>query len=159
VTLELTRRRRGRPATHYAMPHQQLDQTPSPEIYAKLLERLVAVPETTNGPSLVSVPGAHALFLASSGPCNEQAFLRGREFAHLHPSHDGSLHVVLSPDDCSAVVAAEWGELHPLAASGQAPPGLTMVYAPGDEAEIEIVLAIVSASLRFARTATLLSRR
>jgi hypothetical protein len=109
------------------MPHQQIEQTPSPEVYAKLVERLAAVPETTNGPSLVSVPGARALFLATPGSCNEQAFLRGREFAHVHPPHDGSLHVVLSPDDCSAVVAAEWGELHPLAESGQAPPGRSNV--------------------------------
>jgi hypothetical protein len=72
----------------------------------------------------------------------------------VHPPHDGSLHVVLSPDDCSAVVAAEWGELHPLAESGQAPPGLAMIYAPRDDSELETVLAIVGASLRFAKAET-----
>ena len=141
-----------RPATHYGLPHQQLDQNPPRAIYDALLARFLATPDTTSGPSLISVPGARALFLGCEGPCNETAFLRGREFVHVHPSEDGSFHMILAPDDCEAVLAAGWGELHPLAAAGRVHPHALMVYAPRDEAEIETVLAIVAAARRFAMT-------
>jgi len=142
-----------RPATHYGLPHQQLDQNPPRAIYDALLARFLATPDTTNGPSLVSVPGARALFLCREGACNEGAFLRGREFVHVHPPEDGSFHMILAPDDCGTVLAHGWGELHPMAAAGRFHPHAVMVYAPRDEAEIETVLAIVSAARRFAMTA------
>jgi hypothetical protein len=151
MTLTLAKRPGRRPATRYALPHQQLDQTPPPEIYAALLERFIAIPGTTNGPSLISVPGARALFLCP-GPCNEGAFLRDREFAHLHPPEDGSFHMILPRAECNAVLEAGWGELHPLAASGQFHPTALMIYAPRDEREIETVLAITLAARSFAMT-------
>ncbi len=153
MTLTLTPRPGPRPRTsERAIPHQQLDQTAPREVYDRLVERFVAMPRTTNGPSLISVPGARALFLACDEPCNEHAFFRGREFAHVHPPFDGSFHMILSARDCDQVVAAGWGELHPLAIAGLIQRTTVMVYAPRDEAEIEIVLAIAQASQRFAMT-------
>jgi hypothetical protein len=150
--LAIDRRCGPRPTTHYGLPHQQLDQNPSREIYEALLARFLATPDTTSGPSLVSVPGARALFLCCERPCNESAFLRGREFVHVHPPEDGSFHMILAPHDCKVVLAAGWGELHPMAAAGQFHPHAMMVYAPRDEAEVETVLAIVSAAKHFAMT-------
>lgn len=122
MTPAITRRRGSVPTTRYAIPHQQLDQNPPRAIYEALFERFIAIPDTTNGPSLISVPGARALFLTCEAPCNERAFLRGREFAHLHPPEDGSFHMILSPEDCDLVLASGWGELHPLAATRQFHP-------------------------------------
>jgi len=45
-------------------------------------------------PSMISVPGARAFVLeedAARGP--DEAFMVGREFAHVHPADDGSLHI------------------------------------------------------------------
>jgi hypothetical protein len=151
MTLNLSQRPGPRPKTRYALPHQQLDQTPPRAIYEALLARFIAIPKTTNGPSLISVPGARGLFLCP-GPCNERAFLREREFAHLHPPEDGSFHMILPRAECDAVLAAGWGELHPLAASGKFHPTALMIYAPRDEAEIETVLAITLAARHFAMT-------
>ena len=65
------------------------------------------------------------------------------EIAHLHGS-DGSLHLTLHPEDASAVMAAGWGERHPLAGR-RLPAGYVMVYAPRGEREVGVVMEIVRA--------------
>jgi phospholipase/carboxylesterase len=70
----------------------------------------------------------------------------GREFAHLHPPADGSLHMSLPPEIVEAVVDNGWAELHPLAGKHGLPGNIVMVYGPRDEAELEIVAALVRAS-------------
>ncbi len=102
-------------------------------------------------PSLVSVRGARALCVVESlgiGP--RAAFLIGREFAHIHPPPDGSMHLALPPDDARQVIARGWGEQHPVARLGFLAPGIVMIYAPRDDRELEVVLHIVEASFRFA---------
>lgn len=113
-------------------------------------ERFLALPDTVVGGSLISVPGAVGLFLPESQPCNCDAFFKGREFAHIHPPHDGSFHMILSEVDCAHVLEQGWGELHPLAAEGRIQPTVTLIYAPRDDDEIGIVLAIAAASHRYA---------
>jgi hypothetical protein len=57
---------------------------------------------------------ARALFLpegVGNGP--PEAFQRGREFAHLHPHHDGSLHVTLPEVIKDQVEGAGRGVRHP----------------------------------------------
>jgi hypothetical protein len=93
----------------------------------------------------VSVPGARAFHLVEgvgSGP--PQAFQRGREFAHLHPAFDGSLHLTLPQDVYDQVQARGWGEPHPLS-------GTMMVFGPRDEEELEVVWAILKESYAYAR--------
>jgi hypothetical protein len=153
--LKLSMRPGSKPATHYDIPHQQLDQIPSPAIYARLVDRFLQVPQTSHGPSLISVPGAQALFLNCEGPHHPAAFLRGSEFAHVHPASDGSFHMILSAQDCSHVLERGWGELHPLAAAGKIHPTVIMIYAPRDEDEIDVVLSIVAASKRNAQSVLL----
>ncbi len=151
MSLRVPDRAGPRPTTSRGIPHRQLDQTPAPELYERLVATFVTLPDTRSGPSLISVPGARALFLDDRFPCNEHAFMTDREFAHVHPSSDGSFHMVLSPDDCAHALEQGWGELHPLANSGRIPPTVAMVYAPRDETEIDVVLDIARASLEYAK--------
>jgi hypothetical protein len=141
-----------RPQTHDGIPHTQIDQNPESEVYHRLVTRFLQISETTHGPSLISVPGALALFLDCDGVHECAAFLRGTEFAHVHPASDGSFHMVLSQRDCDHVIARGWGELHPLARIGRIHPTVTMVYAPRDDQEVETVLSIVLASKQNAKT-------
>lgn len=98
------------------------------------------------------MPGARALVLspeAARGP--REAFLIGREFAHLHPLPDGSLHVALPPEVAAEAIARGWAEVHPAARMGLIPENVVMVYAPRDAAEIGVVLDLVRSALAFAR--------
>jgi len=69
-----------------------------------------------------------------------------REFAHLHPPTDGSLHMSLPPDIVEVVVDNGWAEYHPLAGKYGLPRNIVMVYGPRDQAELEIVAGLVRAS-------------
>jgi hypothetical protein len=146
MTLTLPERRGPRPATFDGIPHRQLDQTPPLEVYDRLVERFLRTSETSHGPSLISVPGAVGLFLECDGAKECSAFLRGTEFAHVHPASDGSFHMVLSQRDSDHVIARGWGEQHPWARSGRIQPTVLLIYAPRDEQEIDVVLTIVGAS-------------
>ncbi|TID24212.1 hypothetical protein E2P81_ATG02517 [Venturia nashicola] len=67
------------------------------------------------------------------------------EIAHAHPA-ENSLHVWLSDGDARAVIEAGWGLRFPLAFVKS---GWTMVYAPRDEGELEVVEGIVRAGVEF----------
>ena len=71
------------------------------------------------------------------------------EFAHLHPSYDGSLHLVLPPDQAADVSAKGWGRPH-MWAGTRLSSGFMMVYGPRDEQELAVVLGIVRASHAYA---------
>jgi hypothetical protein len=146
--LELPHRRGPRPVTSDGIPHQQQSDTPEPELYRLMKARFLALRGTETGPSLISVPGATALFLPEHARCDPEAFFRGREFAHIHPPYDGSFHMILTERDCDAVLARGWGELHPFAESGRIQPTVTMIYAPRDEAEVATVMDIAAAAFR-----------
>ena len=100
---------------------------------------------------MISVPGARAFVLeeeAAGGPA--EAFMIGREFAHLHPAQDGSLHMMLPPDLARTVDQQGWGEQHPVARMGLIPETAMMVYGPRDEGELDIVWKLLGASHSFA---------
>jgi hypothetical protein len=78
------------------------------------------------------------------------AFIVGREFAHLHHPHDGSLHVVLPPCDVGQVVKMGWAELHPVAAQYGMPLNVVMLYAPRDASDLAVVCALIERSWRYA---------
>ncbi|KAK1750073.1 hypothetical protein QBC47DRAFT_455451 [Echria macrotheca] len=69
--------------------------------------------------------------------------LLDREIAHAHPA-DNSLHVWLSGPDGRKVIEAGWGQRFPLPFVRS---GWTMVYAPRDEKELEVVERIVKAGV------------
>ncbi|HVL85060.1 MAG TPA: luciferase family protein [Pseudonocardia sp.] len=152
----LQQRSGPRPGVSRRMPHTQLDQQPDPggvvtELARRIFDRL---PDGVQiAPSGISVPGARALVLDDDTPTGPpEAFLVGREFAHLHPVPDSSLHLTLTPADVEAATAAGWAEPHPAVATGQVPPTVVMVYAPRTVAEIDVVADLVYRSHRFAST-------
>lgn len=134
------------------MPHQQLDQQPEDSSPREALARRVfALPGVVEEGSGVSVPGARALVLeagAARGP--DSSFMVGREFAHLHPSPDESLHVVLPREVAAAAIDAGWAEPHPLAARMRGPSIAVMVFAPRNDEEVGVVAGLVDASYRYA---------
>ncbi len=75
----------------------------------------------------------------------------GREFAHVHPMPDGSLHAALPPEVArEAVVRKGWAEQHPVARTGRIPPNVVMIYAPRDEEEVGVVAGLVEEAHRYA---------
>jgi hypothetical protein len=138
-------RRGPRPQTTPTNPHMQLDQLPPPRVLAGLTELLFKLPGVLEQPSAISVPGARALWLDlndARGP--REAFLVGREFAHVHPPPEGSLHVALPPSHVPEAIA-------PVALLGLIPGNVVMLYAPRNDAEVALVLRLVRAALAFAR--------
>ena len=143
-----------RPRTTPTNPHTQLDQQPTDlRSFEELAARVFALPGVVEEPSRISVPGARALVLApgeAAGP--PEAFLIDREFAHLHPAPDHSLHAMLpTRDGHRGSVAAGWAEPHPVARMGLIPSTAVMLYAPRDEAELDVIERLVRASHAFAR--------
>jgi phospholipase/carboxylesterase len=148
---DLSARPGPRPRTTPTNPHIQLDQNAPPELQELLFERARALAGVRVEPSMISVPGARAFVLGeevASGPL--EAFMIGREFAHLHPPTDGSLHMMLPLKLAGAVDSHGWGELHPVARMGVIPPNAMMVYGPRDEGELEVVCELLRASHAFA---------
>lgn len=142
-----------RPATSRELPHQQLDQQPTdPAVVERLAQRVDdGVAGVHEEPSGISVPGARALVLDDGVPPGPaEAFLVGREFAHLHPAPDHSLHMALPVDLARRAVESGWAEHHLLVGPGGLPATIVMVYAPRDEAELDVVLALLHASCGFA---------
>jgi hypothetical protein len=147
----LPRRAGAKPETTSTNPHQQQSQNPTPEVYELLLGKTFDFPHVERRPSAISVPGARALWLAEAvASARPEAFLIGREFAHVHPRYDGSMHMMLPPEAVDEVLAKGWGEPHPMARRGLIPPTAVMVYAPRDAAEVEAILHMIGVSYRFA---------
>jgi Luciferase len=142
-----------RPRTTPTNPHTQLDQQPTDLRWVEeLAERVFALPGVVEQPSGISVPGARALVLSPGEPTGPpEAFLIDREFAHLHPAPDHSLHAMLPTETVDEAVAAGWAEPHPVALRGLIPPNAVMLYAPRDEAELDVIESLVRASHAFAR--------
>ncbi|GAC1627224.1 MAG: hypothetical protein NVS4B2_07260 [Chloroflexota bacterium] len=141
-----------RPRTTPTNPHKQLDQQPAHDVIRdRLAERLFHLPDVEERPSQVSVPGARALRLRDGvAPRTADAFMVEREFAHLHPGRDYSLHACLPPDLAAAAIEAGWAELHPVARLGLIPATTVMLYAPRDDRELEVIYRLVVASYRYA---------
>ena len=133
-------------------PHRQLTQIAPVELQAQVVARGRAMPGTFVCPSLVSLPGSQAFVLDDSTPTPASAvFMVAREFAHIHPPVDGSLHMVLPPHIVRQVVERGWGEQHPVARLGLLPITTLMIYGPRDPEELEVVLRLLAASWSYAR--------
>ena len=152
----LANRRGSRPATTSQIPHSQIDQQPADNRYlTAVLDEAGSWPGVRSGESGISVEGAVALILAedvATGPI--EAFVVGREFCHGHAQGDYSLHLTLPVDLVPDVEAAGWTEPHFLVLTGRLPRTHVMLYAPRDESEVAVALAVVRASYDFARGST-----
>lgn len=151
LALALPARAGPLPQTSRGIPHQQVDQQPADlGPLDRLAHRLFALPDVVERPSGISVPGARALCLPKAAPALG-AFLVGREFAHLHPAPDHSLHVTLPARDAEHAVRQGWAEWHPLVLQGRLTRTVVMVFAPRDDGEAAVVEAVVVRSWQFAR--------
>jgi len=129
------------------MPHSQIDVTPDPDLDRELRRRAYALHGVLDRASIISVPGARALWLADDVELRHpEVVLRGREFAHFHP--DGSLHVALSPERAAEAIAAGWAEPHPIA-EHLGVPGLVMLYTPRTMDELDVVFDLIRDSYNF----------
>ena len=66
------------------------------------------------------------------------------EFAHIHPPHDGSLHMVLPETAFDHAMLQGWGEPHPAAGRFGTPRAIAMIYGSRDEAELRGRLVFAS---------------
>jgi Luciferase len=147
----LPQRSGSRPRTTPTNPHAQLEQNPEREVVEELARRVFALPDVEERPSAISVPGARALWLREdlqAGPL--EAFMIEREFAHIHPMPDGSLHAALPPGVAQGAISKGWAEQHPVARMGYIPQNVVMIYAPRDAEEIEVVTGLVVEAYRYA---------
>lgn len=149
---ELPQRAGRPPRVTFEIPQQQLDQNAPPELQERVFEHVAALPAVSAQASAISVPGARAFVLdrenAAGAP--ESFIVRSaREFAHLHPAYDGSLHVTLPQPYAADLVAKGWGVTHPLAGLRLA-PGMVMLFGPRDEHELGTVTAILDEAHAFA---------
>ncbi|MDQ4149433.1 MAG: DUF5519 family protein [Actinomycetota bacterium] len=110
------------------------------------------MPLTIVCPSLISLPGARAFALDVASPASTKAFMIAREFAHIHPPDDGSLHMVVPPERVKEILTSGWGEPHPVALAGLIPINTVMIYGPRDEAELEVAWTLLQMSHQYALT-------
>jgi hypothetical protein len=136
-----------KPRTTPRTPHQQLDQISPVALQERLWQRMASLAGVSVRPSGIALPGTRALWLEQGG--NAEAFMVGREFAHLHPAADGSLHMILDPHSHALAIAGGWAEPHPLAGRFTAATN-ALVFGPRDEAELELVWWLVQQSYRYA---------
>ena len=136
-----------RPRTMQSMPHMQIGVEPDPAIKAELERRAFSLPDIEDRPTVVSIPGARALWLREGVPvAHPELIVAGREFDHIHP--DASLHVMLPPDRAGEAVERGWAEPHPLAALiGNG--GMVLLYTPRDPAELEVIWRLIVESYNF----------
>jgi hypothetical protein len=155
MKLPLPQRLGQRPETTDKNPHRQLTQNAPKVLQEQLWHRMARLPDIDTGQSLVSVPGARAMFLCSGCPGGPpSSFMKGREFGHIHPAHDGSLHLTLPDHVRDEALDKGWAERHPLVAKGQVPASVVMLFGPRDLEELEIIWALVQESHGFARGVT-----
>ena len=147
---ELPHRHGPRPDVSWTIPQQQQSQNAPADLQERLFSRLRNLAGVEVGPSRISVPGARGLTL-EHGSSDERAFLvpRVREFAHLHPAYDGSMHLVLPPELAADVSAKGWGRPH-MWAGTRLSPGFMLVHGPRDDVELDIVTGIVETSHAYA---------
>jgi len=138
------------PEVTLQIPQQQVSQNAPAHLQERLLDVAGELPGVTVGASHISVPGARALNLEQGGG-DSQAYLvpSAREFAHLHPTEDGSLHLALPPALAADLVAKGWGRIHPLAGT-RLTPEFVMVFGPRDDEELDTISTIVRTSHAYA---------
>jgi phospholipase/carboxylesterase len=145
----------ARPDVSWSIPQEQRSDNSPRHVRERLLDRVLALPGVTARQSAISVPGASGFMVERDVRAPLDAFLvpQAGEFAHLHPEHDGSLHVALPPALARDAITKGWGRAHPLAGIRLA-RGMVMIYGPRNDAELDVVTGILQTSHAYA-TATI----
>lgn len=143
-------RRGPRPMVAGIAPQRQRDQFAPRHIYQSFRDA-VSLGAERNPQQLgtgVSCFEKNGLALFAFHPLNNTC---AGEICHVHHL-DGSLHMSLHPLDAKVVLERGWGQRHPLAnaeggwMSKYVPREFTLVYAPRDVEELDVVCAIVEAA-------------
>jgi Family of unknown function (DUF5519) len=147
-------RRGQRPATTLMNPHSQVDQNAPIELQDRLRDHALSLPGVRAGRGNVSVPGAIAFFL--DDPPRQAAVpdLFAGEWGHIHPHHDGSLHLNLPTPDAERLIELGWAEFHHVVGQGLVPPIVIMLYGPRDEDELIVAQRILEIAYLAAGGAT-----
>lgn len=137
----------------YPIPHRQLSDTAAPENLARLMslfDKAVEQNEDTVRYAPSFFEKHHDAITLKHPECGHvHALVSHGEIAHIHPS-DGSMHMILSARDAMTVLDRHWGELHSLAGLfNRLPNSYTFVYAPRNEADLDAIERILSASVTF----------
>ena len=140
-----------RPAVSWTIPQEQLSDNAPLDLQERLFSRVRSLAGVATSQSAISVPGARGLMVKPGTDAPADAFLVPSvgEFAHQHPTYDGSLHLALPPELVADAVAKGWAVAHPLAGIRLA-RGMVMVYGPRDEGELHVVAAMVATSHAYA---------
>ena len=148
---ELSTRAGSRPDVSWTIPQEQRSDNTPQQLQEQLFDRISSLSGVSTGPSAISVPGARGLMVDRADDAPLDAFLVPRvgEFAHQHPSYDGSLHLALPPALAADAVAKRWAVAHPLAGI-RLSRGMVMIYGPRNEAELATVAGIVETSHAYA---------
>ncbi|KAH7080540.1 hypothetical protein BKA63DRAFT_246361 [Paraphoma chrysanthemicola] len=145
----LPTRKGPRPLVQGVAPQRQQTQKSDAAIYRLLVARLRALAQDSRNrlTERTSCFEKHSSGLFTSIPITRTC---GGEICHAHPS-DGSMHLTLHPADAKLMLENKWGERHPLARGGWCrrfvPKEFVLIYAPRDEAEVDVVMSIVAASI------------
>lgn len=150
------RRRGDRPVVPgYVAPQRQMSQQGGAGTRARMLAYLEGLAALNPGLLVIKGSGLEgagtpALWLDAEGGAEEvPPYLKGigGELVHVHP--EASAHVTVSPADAGALVRAGWAEWHRLSGFYHLVPlGYVLVYAPRDEAELELWKGVVRTAVR-----------
>ena len=151
--LELEDREDCAPLTTATSPHKQLSQNGADHIHRKLMVWTYTISFVEIKPSIISKSRAHGLFLSEMVKLINPHALIEREFCHIHPYPDGSLHLFLPMTDAKEIVLKGWGEFHPLAFLKEIPSNFIMLYSPRSHYELSLIKRIILRSYSFAATA------
>ncbi len=126
------------PRMTLANPQEQLEQFPEDwQVIVDLAAHAFALADVMERPTQIAPDGSRALNLAESVPANSEAFLVGREFAHIHNPSIGSMHATLPEPYRSLALKKGWVLRHPFAVRGIGPRAAVFIFAPRNQQELQ----------------------
>lgn len=150
----LAQREGERPLTGSEIPHLQLTDNSSDELFNELVDWLFSLELIEERKTVISVRGARAAWIKDDYPnANFNVLKTGRGFTHIHPLdiyEGGSQHLSLKREDCDTIMEKGWGEYHPLDARiyPNKDFGHIMIYAPRNKEELESIKVITMSSYK-----------
>ncbi len=131
----------------YPIPHRQLTDRATPGLTVRITGAVATEARTDNRYHLARSHferRGDALYLTDVTAAAPWISRTNGEILHVHET-EGSMHVVMQPDDAQTVISAGWGELHPLAGR----PGLGLpetyvfLYAPRNSDDADRIEQII----------------
>ena len=144
-------------------PQRQLDQLPGDDMRQRLIKRFAELGHKAEQKGLVEIRQSlyerqhKALFVSKTRDWHALAHQTRGEISHVHAGGDGTIHVVLHPADCKKLLERGWSQRHAWSGVGAIkllvgatlPLNYVLVYAPRNEAELDIAMGIVTAAIQF----------